>query len=187
MNSKKVVHESKQGFTLIELLVVIAIIGVLASVVYALLGTAKSKGTDAKVTAQVSQMTSQGFLFNGTTGTAYVTPAPYLVSAGITGAAAGGTAASGTIFNDTTPSHNSLYALASGLPGATYIYYGWNGVDPNATGTWFFAAATSTGAFCNDNKGTKDIFVGASPTTVAAFTAVAAFPNATAAGGYRCD
>jgi prepilin-type N-terminal cleavage/methylation domain-containing protein len=53
---------SKKGFTLIELLVVVAIIGVLASVVLASLNTARSKGSDAAVKANLDNMRAQAEL-----------------------------------------------------------------------------------------------------------------------------
>jgi prepilin-type N-terminal cleavage/methylation domain-containing protein len=66
----------KKGFTLIELLVVVAIIGILASVVLASLNSARNKGKDAAIFAQLANMRGQAELYyatNNNYGTGYTT------------------------------------------------------------------------------------------------------------------
>ena len=73
-------YNFKKGFTLIELLVVIAIIGVLSSVVLASLNSARSKGNDAGVKANLSTVGTQAALYlsdnNNTYGTFAVGTCP---------------------------------------------------------------------------------------------------------------
>ena len=53
----------KKGFTLIELLVVIAIIGILSSIVLASLSSARTKGEDAAIQADLANMRAQAELY----------------------------------------------------------------------------------------------------------------------------
>lgn len=76
----------KKGFTLIELLVVVAIIGILASVVLASLNSARNKGKDAAIFAQLANMRGQAELYyatNGNYGTGYTTLTTATNAAGV--------------------------------------------------------------------------------------------------------
>lgn len=62
-----------RGFTLIELLVVIAIIGILASVVLASLNSARDKGADAAMKANINNARAQAELFYANNSNTYTT------------------------------------------------------------------------------------------------------------------
>ncbi|MDB5187710.1 MAG: putative Type pilus pilin [Candidatus Kaiserbacteria bacterium] len=128
----------KKGFTLIELLVVIAIIGILAAVVLASLGTARSKGVDAAVKDNMSSMRGQAELYSTNNNNSYT-----------------GVCADATFLNMLTQTKSSdTYAT-----GANNTTYGTAGsaatITCHATSTaWAVEAPLSTGNFwCVDSTG----------------------------------
>ena len=63
----------KRGFTLIELLVVIAIIGILSSVVLASLNSARNKGADSAVKANLANARAQAEIYYDSNSNSYAT------------------------------------------------------------------------------------------------------------------
>ncbi len=76
--------QRSRGFTLIELLVVIAIIGILSAVVLASLNTARSKGNDAAVKANLDTIRTQSAIYYDTNnGYSLLTAGSYPVIAAV--------------------------------------------------------------------------------------------------------
>ena len=129
------------GFTLVELLVVIAIIGILSAVVLASLNTARQKGGDAAVQADLNAIRIQAEIFYGNNTNSYNTGST------ISSPACSTLTTAGSLFSDT-----NIQSALKGARGASG-----NDSDCGATATAYSIAAplvtSSTGAWCIDSTG----------------------------------
>ena len=129
---------TKQGFTLIELLVVIAIIGILAAVVLASLGSARSKGVDAAVKDNMSSMRGQAELYSTGNNNTYL-----------------GLCADATFYNMLNQTKKTNTYATGGLATSSATAGTLTAITCHATGTaWTVEAPISTGAmWCIDSTG----------------------------------
>ena len=132
-----------QGFTLIELLVVIAIIGILSAVVLASLNSARSKGNDAGVKANLSTVGTQSALYlsdhNNSYGTQAVGACP----------AAGAT----NLFGDTTVA-NAIAAAVTDSSGGSATCVANNTAFAVSVSRPAEVASTTSAYWCVDSTGT---------------------------------
>jgi prepilin-type N-terminal cleavage/methylation domain-containing protein len=134
-------HVAPKGFTLIELLVVIAIIGILAGIVLASLGSARSKGGDAAVQGDLVGIRSQAELYASNNSNQYANS-----TIGTSTCAIG---SANSLFNDPT--------IKSAMSGA--VSSGGGSVACNAgTGFWVVKVqlkSDNTKAWCVSSTGSS--------------------------------
>jgi prepilin-type N-terminal cleavage/methylation domain-containing protein len=133
------------GFTLIELLVVVAIIGILSSVVLASLNTARNKGADASIRANLSGTRAEAEIYYDTNGNYQATSG----SGGVCDSTAG---AANSIFDSVTAAATAN--SASVIPTRDAIGSATVAACNDTATAWAAQAPLKTGGFfCVDSSG----------------------------------
>jgi len=142
-----------RGFTLIELLVVIAIIGILSAVVLASLNTARTKGNDAGVKANLNTVGTQAALFLSNNSAGY---GAFNNGSGAPAACPTAGTAGATVFHDPTIEKAVASALVNSAGGATACFstntaYATAVSRPDTTNSTYWCV-DSTGSHCGVNS-----------------------------------
>ena len=133
--------KTKKGFTLIELLVVIAIIGILSSVVLASLNTARAKGSDAAIKADLANIRSQTAIFYDANNQNYGNDSADCTTAG-------------SLFLDTVITNAITHATTQS--GQAAVCYADDGAAPAGTSATSWAVSVplkTSGSWCVDSTG----------------------------------
>ncbi|MCK5059632.1 MAG: type II secretion system protein [Candidatus Pacebacteria bacterium] len=154
--------KKNKGFTLIELLVVIAIIGILSSVVLASLNTARVKGSDAAIKANLSSIRAQAEILYDTHGAYGVDSTPTVFAEGVCAATAD------TLFADSTISQQITAAGNASTGGGIGVG---RCVVTTSGAAWAVSVplkSVSTNAWCVDSGGaSKEVTAGDAGITAA--------------------
>lgn len=145
-------NNKKGGFTLIELLVVIAIIGILSSIVLVSLNSARKKGSDTRVIADVQQV--RDALETGYNGSAY----PDLTNVNTNGQVPNNANCVASNWNNAGGQNNALNAqindaCSQGGANDLNIYTAGTGATINAYAIYGKLVSNTNGYFCIDSTG----------------------------------